>query len=112
MIFTATVFTLPGCGGGGGGSAPPVITGVTGNVYVVGTVTPVDGARVAVGGVSYTTGADGSFTLTGLSAGPTTLTANKDGYWLATVPVTIVTGQVIQQNVQMFSTDLPPPPPL
>lgn len=88
---------LSGCSGGGGESptGPPPMTGpanLTGRVTTSGTTTPVTGAVVRAGVQSSTTGTDGRYTLSNLTAGQVTLTVERSGYEPYSRTVTISSG--------------------
>lgn len=96
-----------GCGGGGSKGAT-----LNGTVVNGGTDAPIAGVRVALGSISATSKADGSFSLTGLPLGTKLLTAQLSGYEITTMSVTIVEGSNGPTRVLMApETGTPPPPP-
>src|SRR2546423_1730097 len=60
---------------GGGGAA-----NLRGVITTIGTTNPVAGAAASAGGQSSTTGSDGRYSLTGLTATSVTLTITRSGY--------------------------------
>ncbi len=64
---------------------------------------PLAGATVTVVGTSLgaTTGADGSFTLNNVPAGPQTLRASATGFLSADVALTVTGGQTLTQNLSL-----------
>ncbi len=100
----ALAATLVACGGGGDGTnshpytpAPPQATqpgSITGRVLSADTGLPVAGATVTAGGTTVTTGADGTFAITGLTQAdrvPVTISA---GGHASTVRITSVTSGI------------------
>lgn len=87
-------------------------TVLTGIVTDAATGTPLEGALVTVvdsAGVThtYTTGADGRYTITGLAAGDASVSAAKTGYETsAPVTKTIVSGITNTQDVKLANADL------
>ncbi|WP_260727077.1 PQQ-dependent sugar dehydrogenase [Dactylosporangium roseum] len=85
---------------GGGGEEPPPVTGtITGTVTNQGTGTPVSGATVTLspGGATKTTGANGTYTFTGVTVGNYTVSASVGsggacGGGGASAPVTVTAG--------------------
>jgi len=69
---------------------------------------PIAAARVSVVGSNVTalTGADGSFTLAGVSPGRHELQATRIGYRLATTPVDVLADQTVQATLQMVEVPL------
>jgi hypothetical protein len=72
----AACASITACGGGGGG-APPA--DVTGRVLVVSSGSPLSGATVNIGGVSFTTLADGIFTLRNVPSTATQILISAPG---------------------------------
>ncbi len=70
----------------------PTTGSVTGTVTNQRTGIPVPGATVAVGGISKSTLADGTFTLDGVPQGAQTITISASGFTLTTRAVTVVAG--------------------
>ena len=68
---------LNGCGGGGGGGAAPA--DVIGRLLLVGAGTPVADAAVSIAGVSFRTGASGTFTLRGVPSDAAQITVAAPG---------------------------------
>lgn len=105
IIATAAII-LAGCGGGGGGGGATL----TGTVIDGATDNPLSGVRVALGGANTTTGANGTFTLTGISTGSGVLTAQLTGYEISSVSVTITSGSnTLSESVMMAPTSGSPP---
>lgn len=75
-ISAAMIMGAIGCGGGGGGGP---VADVTGRIVLVSTGAPLAGAVVTVGGRSFTTLANGVFTLTNVSATSPTLGVTATG---------------------------------
>ncbi len=80
------------------GGTTGTVTGIVTNTSAV----PLEGATVTAGTATATTGVDGSYTLTNVTAGQTTITASLAGYSNASQSVTIAAG--IDNNVQYLST--------
>ncbi|MEN6521239.1 MAG: carboxypeptidase regulatory-like domain-containing protein [Armatimonadota bacterium] len=105
-IIAVAAVILAGCGGGGGGGGATL----TGKVVDGSTDEALSGVRVALGGSSTTTGSDGKFTLTGLSTGSGTLTAQLDDYEISSVSVTITAGSnTLSDTVKMAPLSGDPP---
>jgi len=80
LLFVAGLM-LVGCGGGsGGGDASAQIGDVSGLVREASTQTPIAGASVTIGGKSATSGADGTFAITGIAVGSQSASVTKTGY--------------------------------
>lgn len=105
VIAIAATF-LAGCGGSGPGSSSTlsgrVINGPTGE--------PLQGARVALGAVSATTGSDGNFVIRNVPSGSGVLTAQLTGFEVASVGVTITAGaNTLDSDVLMAPITGDPP---
>ena len=91
-LLLALAWSLTGCGGGGGGGGGTTDTGrVVGTVVVTqgaGTV-PLANATVSAGGVSTTTGIDGTFTLNNVPISSTVGTVTAGGYNTKTFTITL-----------------------
>jgi hypothetical protein len=80
------IWVLAACGGGnptgpdGGGGSEGGAGSLNGIVTDIGTGARIGGATVTGGGQSATTGADGTFTISGLAAGKVNLSIAKSGY--------------------------------
>jgi hypothetical protein len=86
----AALVLTTGCGGS---SRTNHDTGdVTGFTVEETTFAPVAGAAIAVGGKSATSGADGSFTVTGVPKGDQKLTVDATGYLAFSTTVTVASG--------------------
>lgn len=85
---------------GGGASAPATYT-ISGVVYDADGTTAVAGATVALGELTATSAANGSYTITGVEAGIVTagMTCTKSGYSFPSIPITEpVSGNLTAQN--------------
>lgn len=116
---------VAGCGGGGGGGGggqPAPNTGsISGTLLHAGTGLPLGGIQVAAGGVTTTTAANGTFTLTGVPVGTHTLTITPDPNRGLALPPGADNIQVDVQDGQttllpapillIDAPDLPPNPP-
>src|SRR5579872_6177491 len=76
LVAAATMTALAACGGGGGGGPTTTVKGV---ILTATGDTPVSGAVVSAGGVSFTTVADGVFTLPGVPTTATQLSVTATG---------------------------------
>lgn len=124
IILGAAVLLLQGCGGGGGGaSTPAALTGtLRGVVYAPDGITPVAGAMVYVPvgraatpepAVTSTVSAnDGSFTLTNVPVGTTSVKIVKNA-WTQTINVEIAASETksLPKETTTF-LDLPPDAPV
>jgi hypothetical protein len=85
-VSFALLLAAVSCSGGSSPSTPTPTPTPTPTTSLTGTVTdavsnaPVSGAKVAVQGQSATTGADGKYTITGLTNGATTVTSQHQGH--------------------------------
>ena len=70
------------------------VGGASGRVTDSATGLPVSGAVVTIAGQSVTTGADGNFSFSGITAGTYTLTISRTGYTSTSRSVTVLAGQI------------------
>ncbi|MCL5037644.1 MAG: S8 family serine peptidase [Chloroflexi bacterium] len=63
---------------------------------------PIEGAVVRIGGVSNTTGADGSYTLDGVQVGTQTIQAGGAGYYSFTGTVTVIENNTVTRDIYLF----------
>ena len=93
LLFASAVLLVPGCDDGDNPIAPvPTVPTVSGTVLATATGEPVVGAEVSIGTATATTGLDGRFELTGLSAGPATLRCIATGFEDFEVDIIVASG--------------------
>lgn len=91
-LFT-TVLLVSACSDDGDVTAPvPTVPTVSGTVMATATGDPVAGAEVSIGAATATTGADGRFELTGLTAGTATLRCTAPGFEDFEMQITVASG--------------------
>lgn len=79
--FFSAILLASACSDDGDVTAPvPAVPTVAGTVRAAATGDPIAGAAVSIGAATATTGADGRFELTGLTAGPATLRCMATGF--------------------------------
>jgi len=115
VVIAAVALTgwlIAGCGGGGGGAGPA--TGVSGTIVLIDEGLPLGGVTVTVGGQqSVSDDGDGSFTVTGVSAGPWEVVATS-GLWdqVGDPPeVVVVADQITTLGAPILMTSFGPPLP-
>lgn len=92
LLFLGTAFFTTACDDDLVG--PEEGPAVTGTVTSSATGDPVAGARVAIGSTTATTGSDGRFELTGLTAGPASLEATASGFEDFEADVTVSSSRI------------------
>lgn len=82
----------------GGGGAAPTYT-ISGTVYDADGTTAVASATVALGTATATSGADGTYSITGLAAGVSgSMTCTKTGYYWTAKTINAMAGDLTAQN--------------
>lgn len=116
VLIPILLLCMVGCGGGGGapanggggddGGGGGQTTGT-----VTGTVTsggqPLSGVVVTIGTRNDTTGTDGRYTLSGVSAGNVTITASKSGYHSYSSTLSVSGGSTRTHNISMTLSAVP-----
>src|SRR5579871_1792841 len=93
LMAAACMAVLTACGGGGGGGGSVTLKGT---ILLLSTGNPVTGATVSALGSSFTTVADGTFTLTNVSPSATQLTVTATGAKPLTQPLpTLTSGETL-----------------
>lgn len=90
VLGVVLAFTCMGCGGGGGGE--DLTATIIGRILHDGTLAALADVTVSAGGKNTTTAPDGSFTLTGLPIGVTSISISKSGFQATTVTRTLAGG--------------------
>lgn len=105
VVLLLVALATAGCfGGGGGGAGGASATGVSGTLRNE-FGNPVRGATVTAGTATTSSGADGTFRLTGLTAGALTLTVSGKGYVSRDFAVTVTVGKVTRLTEPGGTTD-------
>jgi len=112
-LMAGLAVTLLGCYGGGVVSV--TVEGIVMEwIGEVGNLEqPLEGAVVTLGGLSATTGADGSFTIADVPPGPMTITVAKTGYQAAGLPAQVTISAATRQlgTIYMVADEYAGPDP-
>lgn len=93
-------------------SATPLALGtVTGRILSLVSGLPLSGATVSIGTASFTTGSDGTFTLSNIPAGAQTISVTATNYDNLSLPYTVVEGVNNLGDIAMTPAGGGPPPP-
>ncbi len=79
----------------------PTSGNVRGIVTESGSEKVLEGVFISIGSISVTSGSDGSYQLTGVSAGTQTINATKSGYDSYSTGITVTAGETTAQNIEM-----------
>jgi len=114
-IATATLL-VAGCGGGGG-AAPANVGSVTGRIVELVSGVGVEGMTVTIGGQEDDSGADGYFTVTGVTPGTWQINVTPTAFYvpvgeLPTVAVSAGVTTPLGDDILVTNPgNVPPPPP-
>jgi len=79
----------------------PAVGAITGTVRNATTNQPIAGVTVGVGGVTTITGGNGVYSLNNIPVGAQTLSATATGFTPASVSVTVLAGQTVNQDIAL-----------